>query len=78
MNLALRLFYLSVLKCQKPSMDPNLQVHRCRDERVGAGGDRACEERAAAVQRRPRGVRQRQDQQERQLVPLRKVHGHQL
>ncbi len=48
------------------------------DERGGAGGDRAGEGRPAPVQRHPGGIRQRPDQQERQLVQIREVHGHQL
>jgi hypothetical protein len=55
-----------------------LQCMSLGDERGGSGGDRAGEGRPAPVQRHPGGIRQRPDQQERQLIQIWEVHGHQL
>ena len=54
------------------------QVHRGRDQRFRAGRDRAREERVAAVERHLGSFRKREDKSERQLLQVRKVHGHQL
>jgi hypothetical protein len=54
------------------------QVHRCSHQCFWASRDRARKERAAAVERHLGGVRKREDKSKRQLVQVRKVHGHQL
>ena len=76
--------YLLRISCRRVGFRQNggLQdhhaVHRCGDQRGGAERDRAGQERPPAVQRHPRGLRQRKDQPQRQLLALRQVHGHQL
>ncbi|KAM9647791.1 unconventional myosin-Ig isoform 3-T3 [Morphnus guianensis] len=72
----------SFARRERGGQDGGQQIHHAVHRRhhqphpTRRGGEG--EERAAEVQLRPGSLRQRQDQPQRQLQPLRQVHGHQL